>query len=87
MQKSVRAILSEVAELPCSVDELPVDADLFRAGLKSLAVVRVMVALEREYSVEFRGDMLGRQTFSTIGAIERAVASLRAPQAFGGAVS
>ena len=77
MSKSVRAILSEVAELP-SADELPADADLYRAGLKSLAVVRVMVALEREYSVEFRGDMVGRETFSSIDAIERALGDLRA---------
>ena len=77
MSKSIRAILSEVAELPLA-NELPAEADLYRAGLKSLAVVRVMVALEREYSVEFRGDMLGRETFSSIGAIERALGSLRA---------
>lgn len=76
MTKSVRAILSEVAELPCNADALPVDADLYRAGLKSMAVVRVMVALEREYSVEFRSDMLGRETFSSIDAIERALRSL-----------
>ncbi len=85
MPKSVRAILSEVAELPCSADELAADADLFRAGLKSLAVVRIMVALEREYGVEFRGDMLGRETFSSVAAIEQAVASLRAPHAPGAA--
>ncbi len=78
MTKSVRAILSEVAELPCNADALPVDADLYRAGLKSLAVVRVMVALEREYGVEFSSDMLGRETFSSIDSIERALGSLRA---------
>lgn len=84
MSKSVRAILSEVAELPCDAQGLAADADLYRAGLKSLAVVRVMVALEREYGVEFRSDMLGRDTFSSIAAIERAISSLRGAQSVAG---
>lgn len=78
MPKSIRAILSEHGGLAGQAEQLEPDADLYRAGLKSLAVVRVMVALEQEYGVEFRTDMLGRATFSSISAIARALDSLGA---------
>ena len=78
MLKSIRVILSEVGGLAGTVEQLEPDADLYRAGLKSLAVARVMVALEQEYGVEFRSDMLDRATFSSISAIARALNSLGA---------
>jgi acyl carrier protein len=78
MNRSVREILQEVGELPCDVRELSLEGDLYRAGLKSLAVVRVMVALEQEYKVEFRSDMLTRDTFSSIRAIGQALQKLGA---------
>jgi acyl carrier protein len=76
--KSIRVILSEVGGLAGRIEQLEPDADLYRAGLKSLAVARVMVALEQEYGVEFKSEMLDRATFSSISAIERALNSLGA---------
>lgn len=76
MLKSIRVILCEVGGLAGSAEQLAPDADLYRAGLKSLAVARVMVALEQAYGVEFKNDMLDRATFSSISAIARALNSL-----------
>lgn len=78
MRKSIRVILSETGGLAGHVEQLEPEADLYRAGLKSLAVARVMVALEQEYGVEFKSDMLDRATFSSISAIARALNSLGA---------
>ena len=78
MRKSIRAILSEAGGLAGHVEQLEPDADLYRAGLKSLAVARVMVALEQEYGVEFKSDMLDRATFASIASIARALDRLGA---------
>ena len=47
--------------------------DLFSAGLDSLAVVNIMLAIEDMFEVEFRDDLLNRASFSSIAALENAV--------------
>ena len=78
MQSAIRQLLANVGGLGARALELNADADLYDAGLKSLAAVRLVVALEQELAVEFSSDMLGRDTFSSIAAIERAIVRLRA---------
>lgn len=51
------------------------DADLSSLGLDSLAVVRLVVDLERELLLEFPADALEPATFRTVNSI---VATIRA---------
>jgi acyl carrier protein len=76
MTEQIRQILSKSAGIPA--DSLAVDADLYQAGLKSLATVRVMMALESTFQIEFPGELLGRDTFASIGQIEQVVRQLGA---------
>lgn len=69
----IKSILKQHGQLPTDVFALDNNADLYAAGLKSFAVVQVMLALEGAFDVEFPESMLVRRTFASISAIESAV--------------
>jgi acyl carrier protein len=75
---SIREVIREHAGLSRSVDEIDNDANLFEAGLSSMATVSVMLALEDAFDVEFPESMLSRATFESIGSIASAIESFRA---------
>ena len=72
----IRQILKEHGRLSADATTLAVDADLYLAGMTSLASVNVMLALEGEFEVEFPDQMLRRDTFGSIAAIGAAVDQL-----------
>jgi acyl carrier protein len=78
MTEAIRHILKDHGRLPVDVDELPLDADLYQAGMTSHASVNVMLALEDHFDVEFPDHMLKRGVFESIASIERALVELGA---------
>jgi acyl carrier protein len=74
--EQIRAILADHARLLVAVDTLTDDSDLYQAGLTSLSTVNLMLALEEHFDVEFLDSMLGRKTFSSIGALSEAIEQL-----------
>jgi acyl carrier protein len=76
MHEEVRAVLSTLPRLAGVVDTLPVDADLWSAGMDSLTSVHVMVRLEDHFALQFTEDALTRDTFGSINAIAAAVAAV-----------
>ncbi|HVV58405.1 MAG TPA: acyl carrier protein [Gaiellaceae bacterium] len=72
----IRSVLATYGGLPCPVDELAGDDDLYRRGLTSHASVNVMLALEAEFDVEFDDTMLRKSTFESIDAIRAALGAL-----------
>lgn len=70
----VRQAIDEHGRLPAPARELGVNSDLYELGLTSFAAVRIMLALENAYGVQFPEHMLRRRNFASIGAI---VACLR----------
>ena len=72
----IRRILNEHARLSVDTTTLAGDADLYNAGMTSLASVNVMLALEAEFDVEFPDQMLRRDVFESIAAIEAALLRL-----------
>jgi len=56
-----------------------VDQSLRDAGLKSLDLVNMMLAVEDEFGIEIPQELLTIENFRTIGAIERLLAKI-APQ-------
>jgi len=69
-------VLEEHARLVVDVAELSDDDDLFRLGMTSHASVRVMLALEDEFGVEFPEHMLRRGTFESIASIRQSITEL-----------
>jgi len=76
MTDSIRRILADHARLSKDALTLPLDADLYQAGMTSHASVNVMLALEGEFDIEFPDHMLKRSSFESIGAICRCVEEL-----------
>jgi acyl carrier protein len=76
MRDQIRSILRQHAELACDPDELADDADLYRAGLSSLATVRLMLALEDHCDIRFPDHVLGARSFATVAAIDRMISAL-----------
>ncbi len=52
MKETIRQILAEVARLDVPIETLDDQADLYQAGLSSLATVHVMLALENAFNIE-----------------------------------
>ncbi len=80
MNEDIRAILASSGRLAVPVGTLDDDADLFAAGLDSLAIVNVLMSIEEMFDIEFPEHLLSRKSFSSIGNLSRAVAELRAEQ-------
>ncbi len=77
----LRPILKQHAKLRVSSDQLSDDTNLFEAGLDSLAMVNVMLAIEDAFQVELPDAMLSRETFSSIASLRRAVERLQSASA------
>jgi acyl carrier protein len=73
---AIRAILEAHARIPVSVASLSDDANLFTAGMTSLASVEVILALEERFGIEFPDHMMHRKTFASVSAIAGAIADL-----------
>jgi acyl carrier protein len=80
MKNVLREILANQGRLATAIDGLPDDADLFAAGLDSLAIVNVMLAVEDRFDIEIPDAQLNRATFSSIAALSAVVTRLQAEQ-------
>lgn len=69
----IRAILHDATNLKVDVRQLSDDDDLFDAGLASLSIVSLMLALEDDFNIEFAHVSLHSRDFRTITDIERVV--------------
>ena len=74
--QTIRRILVEHASLSKNPAALLDDADLYEAGMTSHASVNVMLALEGEFGIEFPDEMLTRNMFESIAAMQSAVEEL-----------
>ena len=75
-QADIREILAQNGRLAVPVASLAADADLFAAGLDSLAIVNVLMSLEERFEIELPDEMLQRRSFASIATIEAVVNSL-----------
>jgi len=56
---------------------LDADTDLVAAGLDSVQLISLVMALEAEYGVTFADEYFSSKTFATPGAVWQAVQELR----------
>jgi acyl carrier protein len=73
---TILRLIASTGALKGSSQAIDVDEDLYAAGLKSLAAVRLMVALENEFGIEFPITVLHREAFSTVARIRSVVLTL-----------
>jgi acyl carrier protein len=74
---SIRTILKVHSRIRVPIEQVADDANLFNAGMTSLASVDVILALEEQFGVEFADHMMHRKTFESINAITAAIESLQ----------
>ena len=80
-QSQIREILAENGRLAVPIEAVDEHADLFAAGLDSLAIVNVLMRLEEEFEIELPDEMLQRKSFSSIATINSVVDRLTAQAA------
>jgi acyl carrier protein len=73
----IRQIVIEHSGLADSVADLPATADLWQAGMDSLATIRIIIAVEREFQVELPDRVLTQQAFQSISAISAVVSQVQ----------
>jgi acyl carrier protein len=74
---TIREILRNEGDLSVPIGKLSDDDDLHEAGLSSFGTVKLMLALEGAFEVEFDPTFLSRSTFSSIASIAAAVEALQ----------
>jgi acyl carrier protein len=78
MTEEIRSIINDHARLQVDAGELEPNASLYQAGMTSHASVKVMLALEDHFDIEFPDRMLNPSVFESISSIQAAVAELGA---------
>jgi acyl carrier protein len=74
MIDTIRRLLAQNGKLHAPIEKISNSADLYDAGLTPFAAIRVMLALEEAFDIEFPPEMLRRQSFSSIDAISACLA-------------
>ena len=74
--RKVRKLVAQHGQLPVNVEAISDDTELYAVGLKSFALIQLMLALEAEFDMEFPDHRLNRRSFSTIRAITQCVQEL-----------
>jgi acyl carrier protein len=72
--RAIRHALDLHGKLKVAAADVSPDADLYGVGLTSHASVNVMLEIETILDIEFPEELLKRDTFASIDAIEHAVA-------------
>ena len=79
--QTIRRLIDENANLTTPARDLAPNTDLYRAGLAPFMAIRLMLALEREFGVEFPKPMLNCRSMASIGAIGECISALEQRQA------
>jgi acyl carrier protein len=76
MRSQIRSVLKEHGRFAADPGEFSDDVDLYQLGMTSHASVRVMLALESAFDIEFPDRMLTRTVFESVAAIGTAIEEL-----------
>jgi acyl carrier protein len=77
MHSKLRDILAQSADLDVPVASLSDDANLYDAGMSSLATVKVLMAIENAFEVEIPDEWLTRDLFTSVASLHRAIERLQ----------
>lgn len=81
MFATIQRLIDAEARLAVPAADVTSHADLYALGLTPYSAIRLLLALEREFEVEFPRQLLERDTMASIDAI---TAALRLAQARAG---
>ncbi|WP_036286169.1 acyl carrier protein [Methylocystis sp. ATCC 49242] len=81
MFATIQRLIDQEAKLAIPAANLMPRANLYDLGLTSFDAVRLLVAVERAFKVEFPREMLNRRSMASIDAIAKAVLAMEQPRA------
>jgi acyl carrier protein len=76
MFATIQRLIDQQTKLVIPAANLTPRANLYDLGLTSFDAIRLLVAIEREFKVEFARESLKRDTMASIDAIANAVTAL-----------
>lgn len=76
MFATIQRLISQETRVAIPAERLAPETNLYDLGMTSFDAVRLLVAIEREYKVEFPREALNRRTLSSIEAIATSVLAL-----------
>jgi acyl carrier protein len=76
MFATIQRLIDQEAHLAVPATNLTPGANLYQLGLTSYDAIRLLIAIEREFQVEFPDDALERKTMASIEAIAFSVLTL-----------
>ncbi len=76
MFATIQRLIEQETRLAAPAGRLTPEADLYQLGLTSFDAVRLLVAVEREFRVEFPREALNRKAMASIEAIAVSVLTL-----------
>ena len=79
--ETIQRLIDEKGKLSTPARDLAPGSDLYRTGLTPFTAIQLMLALEKEFEVEFPKQMLNRQSMSSINAIRSCICELQERQA------
>jgi acyl carrier protein len=78
MIATLQRLIDREANLAVPAAHLTPRADLYELGLTSFDAIRVLLAIEREFKVEFARETLKREAMASVEAIARALEEAQA---------
>lgn len=76
MEHEVRLILQETQCLDVPVESLTDSDDLYAAGLSSLGMVRLMMAVEDRFATEFPPELITHEMFQSVHSLAGVIAQI-----------
>ena len=73
----IQRLIDQEAKLVIPAANLTPRANLYDLGLTSFDAIRVLVAVERAFKIEFQREVLNRESVASIEAIAKAVQAMR----------
>jgi acyl carrier protein len=73
MEQTIRTLIDGTISLSCPAATVPDDANLFDLGMSSFDMLRLVVALEWRFDIQFDEADLTPATFANIASIRAAV--------------
>jgi acyl carrier protein len=73
----IQRLIDQEAKLAIHASNLTPRANLYDLGLTSFDAIRLLVAVERAFKIEFQREILNRESVASIEAIARAVQAMQ----------
>jgi acyl carrier protein len=73
----IQLVIGQEAKLAIPAANLTLRANLYDLGLTSFDAIRLLVAVERAFKIEFQREMLNRESVASIETIAKAVQTLQ----------